>query len=46
MRPGSVVRIADIRADRQPAGASVRTLLDTGSDGPDGRQPGLTRRAV
>jgi quercetin dioxygenase-like cupin family protein len=46
MRPGSVVRVADIPADRQPAGASVRTLVDTGSDGPDGPVPGLTRRAV
>ena len=42
----AVVRVADIPADRQPAGASVRTLLDTGADGPDGPVPGLTRRAV
>jgi len=38
---GIVVRAAGIPADRTAAGASVRTLLDTGSD-----EPGLIRRLV
>jgi mannose-6-phosphate isomerase-like protein (cupin superfamily) len=39
--PGSVVRAAEIPAERDAGGASIRTLLDTGSDG-----PGLLRRRV
>jgi mannose-6-phosphate isomerase-like protein (cupin superfamily) len=39
--PGSVVSAAEIPAERGAGGASVRTLLDTGSGG-----PGLVRRRV
>jgi mannose-6-phosphate isomerase-like protein (cupin superfamily) len=38
---GAVVRADDIRADRTESGASVRLLLDTGTD-----SPGLVRRMV
>ncbi len=41
MTPAVVVRAAEVDADRTAAGARVRTLIDTGSDG-----PGLVRRLV
>ena len=43
---GPVVRAADVRAHRTDTGASMKVLLDTGSDGPAGPVPGLVRRMV